>query len=45
MIIEVVVVNRSGNPSVEDVQEALEKKYSIKIAGGMPGSTFDYEKG
>lgn len=45
MMVEVLVVNRSGKPNVREIQEALEKKFPIKIAGGMPESTFDFEKG
>lgn len=45
MMVEVLVTNRSGKPSVKEIQEALEKKYPIKVGGGMPESTFDIVKG
>ena len=33
MMVEVLVVNRSGKPNVREIQEALEKKFPIKITG------------
>ncbi len=45
MMVEILIVNQSGNPSQKDIQLALEKKYSVAIGAGIPGSTFDYEKG
>lgn len=42
---EVVVNNNSGKPSIDSIKGALEAKYGIKIAGGMPSSTFDFHKG
>jgi hypothetical protein len=45
MMVEVLVINRSGKPSVKEIHEALEKKYPIKVGGGMPESTFDIVKG
>ena len=45
MMVEVIVANRSGKPSVKEIKEALEKKYSIAIGGGMPESAFDIIKG
>ena len=44
MMVEVLVINSSRKPSVKEIQEALERKYSIKIGGGMPESTFDIIK-
>lgn len=45
MMVEVLVINRSGKPLVKEIQEAIEKKYPIKVSGGMPESTFDIVKG
>ncbi len=44
MMVEVLVVNRTGKPNVKEIQEDLEKKFPITIAGGMPESTFDITK-
>ena len=44
MFVEVVVTNRTGTPSVREIQEALEKKYNIQCSG-IPQSTFDIVKG
>lgn len=45
MSVDVIVTNRSGKPRIREIQDALEKKYNIKIGGGIPESTFDFVKG
>lgn len=45
MAVEVMVKNRSGKPSIKQIQEALEEKYSIKIGGGLPQGTSDFQEG
>lgn len=45
MMVEVLVVNRTGKPNAREIQEDLEKKFPITIAGGMPESTFEIVKG
>jgi hypothetical protein len=45
IMVEVLVTNRSGKPLVIEIQEAFERKYPIKVGGGMPESTFDIVKG
>lgn len=44
-MVEILIVNRSDNPSQKEIQLALEKKYSIAIDAGIPESTFNFEKG
>lgn len=45
MEVDVIVRNNTGKPTTDAIRDALEAKYSIKIAGGMPSSTFDFQKG
>ena len=45
MMVEVLVIDRFGKPSVKQLQDALERKYLIKLGGGMPESAFDIVKG
>lgn len=44
MSVDVIVNNNSGKPSIDKIKEALQIKYNIKIAGGMPSDTFDFQK-
>lgn len=44
MFVEVVMNNSSGKPSTHDIKNALESKYSIKIADGLDHGIFNYEK-
>lgn len=43
--VDIIVKNRSGQPTVKEIQEAIEKKYGIAPLGGMPTSIFDFKKG
>jgi len=45
MEVDVIVRNNTGKPTTDAIRDALEAKYSIKIGGGMPSSTFDFQKG
>lgn len=44
MEVEIVVENSDGKPSIKNITSALESKYSVKIGGGLPASTFDFYK-
>lgn len=44
MEVDVIVRNNTGKPNTDAIRAALENKYSIKIGGGMPSSTFDFQK-
>lgn len=42
--VEIIVTGRSGHPNIDQIREALEKKYGLKVGSGMPPSTFEYTK-
>ncbi len=45
MEVEVVVKNRTNSkPNVGEIKEALERKYSIKVPGGMSTSIFEFTR-
>ena len=44
MVAEVVVTNRTGKPTIKEIQTTLETKYAIKIGGGMPETIFEFIK-
>lgn len=43
--VDILVNNRSGQPTVKEIQEAIERKYGIPAISGMPTSIFDFIKG
>ena len=45
MTVEIVVKNRTGKPSISEIQNAIAIKYSIKVSSGLSESTFDFVKG
>lgn len=45
MEVDVIVRNNTGKPTTDAIRDALEAKYNITIGGGMPSSTFDFQKG
>lgn len=44
MEVEVIVKNRTGQPNIAEITEAIKVKYGIDSLGGLPASTFDYFK-
>jgi hypothetical protein len=44
MEVEVLVKNRTGQPYITEITEAIKLKYGIDGLRGMPADTFDYHK-